>query len=331
MSQGRDYPNTKSADTPEAPAYSAGASGVALSDEGTFSRPVAAVVPTRGLADHQPAMREVAAGDAFEKPVTAAVPARPRAETPAPSAFDSVEPEAVEEEYEEEEELPEPPADSVDPWGAAAQADVAVAESTAESMDEADDADADEEGAEEEGAEEEAADEESIDEAIPACAKRGGGVLTIPLICIGVAIIACISLLPLADENHRLAWEREKLRADLAHLQEQVRVNDEFLQRVADDPTLAERLAQRQMKYLREGTKVLHLRGMGKVEMSPFQLVAVPPPPPMAPYQPVGGALATLIRTPRSQLYLSGLALLLIATGLVLGYVPKRAKGDDGD
>jgi hypothetical protein len=153
--------------------------------------------------------------------------------------------------------------------------------------------------------------------------RRGGGTLTIPLLCIGVAIIACVALLPLADENHQLAWEREKLKVDLAYIQEQTRVQDQFLSRVADDPTLAERLAQRQMNYIREGTTVLPLRGRAKEEMSPFHLVSVPPPPPLPPYQPVGGALATLVRQPRAQLYLYGAALLLIATGLVLGYTPK--------
>jgi hypothetical protein len=153
--------------------------------------------------------------------------------------------------------------------------------------------------------------------------RRGGGILTIPLLCVGIAIIACVTLLPLADENHQLSWEREKLRADLTQLKEQGRVNTEFLQRVADDPTLAERLAQRQMKYIREGSSILKLRGGGKEEMSPFHLVSVPPPPPLPAYEPVGGALATLVRQPRAQLYLCGLALMLIAAGLVLGYVPK--------
>ena len=153
--------------------------------------------------------------------------------------------------------------------------------------------------------------------------RKGGGVLTIPLICIGIATIACTTLLPLADDNHRQSWEREKLKQDLAHLREQVRVNDEFLHRVADDPTLAERLAQRQMKYIRQGSSVLPLRGAGNHEMSPFHLVAVPPPKPLPSYQPAGGALAVLARNPRTQLYASGAALLLIAAGLVLGYVPR--------
>lgn len=174
------------------------------------------------------------------------------------------------------------------------------------------------------GVGEEEADEgeEEIEEA--EAPTRGGGLLMIPLLCIGIAVIACVTLLPLADENHRLAWEREKLKLDLAQLKEQVRVNEEFLSRLSDDPTLAERLAQRQMKYIREGSSVLQLRGAGnKEEMSPFHLVAVPPPQPLPPYQPVGGALANLVRTPRTQLYLVGGALLLMATGLVLGYTPR--------
>jgi hypothetical protein len=157
----------------------------------------------------------------------------------------------------------------------------------------------------------------------PAPPRRGGGVVTIPLLCVGIALIACVCLLPLADENHQLAWEREKLRADLKQLKEQGRVNAEFLTKVADDPTLAERLAQRQMKYIREGSSILTIKGQAKEEMSPFHLVSVPPPAPMPAYEPVGGALATLVRQPRAQLYLCGLALLLIAAGLVLGYVPK--------
>lgn len=166
-------------------------------------------------------------------------------------------------------------------------------------------------------------DEEAEPDPQPGGRKRGGGVLTIPILCIGVAIIACASLLPMADELHQISWEREKLKVDLAHLKEQVRVNEEFLARVADDPNLAERLAQRQMKYIREGQHALPVRAGGKNEMSPFHLVNVPPPPPMPPYQPVGGALATLVRAPRAQLYMIGLGLLLVAVGLVLGYVPK--------
>src|SRR5687767_11792434 len=66
----------------------------------------------------------------------------------------------------------------------------------------------------------EACEEVAVAAEEPAAPRRGGGILTIPLLCVGVATIACVTLLPLADENHQLAWEREKLRVDLAHIKE---------------------------------------------------------------------------------------------------------------
>ncbi len=57
-----------------------------------------------------------------------------------------------------------------------------------------------------------------------------------------------------------------------------MKVNGEFLQKVADSPNLAERLAQRQMKIIRQGTRVLELKGGREDEMSPFHLVNVAPP-----------------------------------------------------
>ena len=78
------------------------------------------------------------------------------------------------------------------------------------------------------------------------------------------------------------------------------------------------------MRYIRQGSTVLNLRGHGvNQEMSPFHLVAVPPPAPPPPYRPIGGFIATARPPPRTQLYLNGGAFLLIAAGLVLGYVPR--------
>ena len=139
----------------------------------------------------------------------------------------------------------------------------------------------------------------------------------------GIALIASALLIPQADENRRIVYQREKLKADLDHVEKQIATNEEFLRLLASDPTLAERLAQRQMKVIREGTSVLNVDDDGKDDMSPFLLVAVPPPPPMPEYRPVGGLLATMCREPKTQLYLLGAALMLVASGLVLGYTPK--------
>ena len=150
----------------------------------------------------------------------------------------------------------------------------------------------------------------------------GGGTFTIPLICLGIGLIAMCLLIPAADEVRRLAYERDRLKADLEQLQKQVATNDAFLQRVASDPVLAERLARRQMKMVPEGTAVLDLKKAQAIDsaqaLSPFLLVTVPPPAPMPPYRPVGGVLADACRHPKTQLYLIGGALMAIACGLVL-------------
>ena len=153
---------------------------------------------------------------------------------------------------------------------------------------------------------------------------RGGG-WTIPLLCAGIALIACCVLIPQADANRRLMYERQMLKMDLETVERQVAVNGEFLHRVGEDPTLAERLAERQMKVIPEGTRVLELKhesdGTG---MSPFQLVSVAPPPPLPPYRPVGGTIAGLCYDSHTRLYLIGSALALIAIGLVLGHAEKH-------
>ena len=180
-----------------------------------------------------------------------------------------------------------------------------------------------------------------VDELGPA--PRGGG-WTLALLCAGIALVACCVLIPQADANRRLAYEREKLKLDLDSIRKQVATNDDFLKRVADDPNLAERLAQRQMKIIRQGTRVLELKrqrqaqtasdratpagastpaaGAAADEMSPFHLVHVDPPPPMPPYRPVGGLLAGLCYNPHTRLYLTGIGLFFMAVGLVFGFGP---------
>lgn len=135
----------------------------------------------------------------------------------------------------------------------------------------------------------------------------------------GIGLIALGLIIPAADENRRLVYEREKLKADLAQIEKQISVNADFLKLVADDPSLLERLAQRQMRLVREGTSVLELKGSSQSDMSPFELVTVPPPAEFPAYQPLGGRLSALCRKPRTQLYLMGSGMLMIAAGLVLG------------
>ena len=153
-------------------------------------------------------------------------------------------------------------------------------------------------------------------------ARSGGGAFTIPMLCGGIALIAACLLVPQVDANRRLAYERMKLQNDLETVDRQVEVNDQFLRMVANDPNLAERLAQRQMKIIRKGTEVLNLKSSSGDEMSPYQLTAVPVPAALPPYQTRGGPLAALCYNPKSRLYLMGVGLLAVAVGLVMGFGP---------
>jgi hypothetical protein len=146
-----------------------------------------------------------------------------------------------------------------------------------------------------------------------------GGWWTIPTLCAGLAIVACSLIIPQTDANRRLVWERQKLERDLESIQRQVEVNEEFLDRVADDANLAERLAQRQMKLYRQGTAVLNLKHSPKDEMSPFLLTAIVPPTPLPPYESHGGILSGVFLNPRKSLYSTGVGLMLLAVGLVMG------------
>jgi hypothetical protein len=154
----------------------------------------------------------------------------------------------------------------------------------------------------------------------PPPASHTGAGWTIPLLCLGVALIACCVLIPLCDETRRMAYERRRLKQELTYVVQQVSVNDEFLKKVARDPTLAERLAQRQMKVVPAGTAVLNLgRDTNQYGDSPFQLVHLAPPPVLAPYQSPNDLLSRLCLQPKTQLYLLGAAMLMVAASLVLG------------
>jgi hypothetical protein len=143
--------------------------------------------------------------------------------------------------------------------------------------------------------------------------------LPIPIFCIGIALVACCVLIPQSEANRRLACERFSLQRDLAQLQEQSKANQTFLKHLTDDPTLAQRLAQRQMKLVPEGTNMLDLGGDDQAPSSPFLLVQIPAPVTLASDRPGAGDLFSIFLRQRPRLYLLGGGMFLIAAGLVLG------------
>jgi hypothetical protein len=147
------------------------------------------------------------------------------------------------------------------------------------------------------------------------------GAWTIAFLCMGLGLIAACLIIPQADANRRLVYEREQLRMELMQTQKQTALNRDFLSKMESDPQLTERLAQREMHAVEQGQAVVNLNDGVAADgsMSPYTLVNVPPPPPLAPYHPVGGVLASLCLNPDSRVYVLGFGMFCVAGGLVLG------------
>ena len=150
-----------------------------------------------------------------------------------------------------------------------------------------------------------------------------GGVWALPLIALGLGLIACCMVIPASDANRGYVFERERLQAELDGLKRQVAVNQDFLDRIHREPELAERLAERQTHARAADVATLappKLNGGGDFAMSPFALVrAEPTPPPAAPSPPAGGRLAAYCRQPRTRLAVLGVGLFLCLLGLLGG------------
>ena len=143
---------------------------------------------------------------------------------------------------------------------------------------------------------------------------------TIPMICVGLALVACALIIGQVEANQQVAWRRNKLKIDLEYLQEQVRQNEDSIKWMQTDPTMAERLAQRQMNQVRAGSVILQVPGLPhQNDRNPFQLTTIPPPKPLAPYEPRGDLMTFLFADQRHALWASGIGLMLVAAGLVLG------------
>ena len=126
------------------------------------------------------------------------------------------------------------------------------------------------------------------------------------MLAIGLAIIACAIVIGQIESNRQMSWQKNKLQQDVEHLREQVRVNKDFVDRLNTDESLLERLAQRQMRLVREGSAALELTGQTNEIRSPFTLVRVPPPSEVQPYQPASDPLTRMLGTPHRQVWAFG-------------------------
>lgn len=152
-----------------------------------------------------------------------------------------------------------------------------------------------------------------------------------PLLALGLGLVACCYLIPAADDTRQVLLERQRLKQELAALERQVALNDEFLDRLHSEPNLALRLAARQRTEQEEGVAILAptpsagAGGLGNFAMSPFALVAAEPAPaPSAAPPAVGGRLAALCRDMRARLVVLGAGLFVCIVGLVTGGTSRR-------
>lgn len=132
--------------------------------------------------------------------------------------------------------------------------------------------------------------------------------------------MATVLVVAQVEENRQIAWQKNKLQMDLDYFKQQAKVNQEFLSRIETDVNLAERLAQRQMKLVREGSAVLELKGApAETDSSPFHFTRIAPPPEVKPYESAPGVLPHLLATPRARGLALGGGALLVAIGLIMG------------
>jgi hypothetical protein len=165
-------------------------------------------------------------------------------------------------------------------------------------------------------------DDNPIDEAPPT-----GGVWALPMLALGLGLIACCLIIPAADDTRQVMFERERLSAEMESLGRQVALNEEFLERLPSDRELALRLASRQRTDPEEGVGIITPTwdrpgggGLGNFAMSPFALVAAEPVlQPTAPTPAQGGRLAAFCREPRARLVVLGIGLFACMLGLLGG------------
>lgn len=142
---------------------------------------------------------------------------------------------------------------------------------------------------------------------------------SIPMLSAGICLISSAMIIQQVEENREMAWQRNKLKNDIEHIEKQLNANDDFITRIGKDSGIAERLAQRQMKMIRQGSAVLDVKGLdNSCESSPFRLITIPPPPLVKPYERAPGLLTRLFANPQIRLIAYGLGSFMLAVAIVL-------------
>ena len=154
--------------------------------------------------------------------------------------------------------------------------------------------------------------------------RLSGTIWAIPLMCLGLGLLACVVLIPASGESRRLARQRDELVREVDRLQAQADRNAEFLHRLGRDADLGRVVAERQAGGGGQVYESIALPGMDtELAASPYAMLTLPEPPPLPPPATVGGRLAAWCRDAELRPWLLAGSLLTTAAGLLLG----RPKG----
>jgi hypothetical protein len=143
---------------------------------------------------------------------------------------------------------------------------------------------------------------------------------TMLMIAVGLSTLAACVLLPLREENRRLAHAFAGIEAEAEFVRKQVDANEQFLSRVHEDPALVDRLVMRATRRPVAGQQFLDPQPVGSFNASPYAITQITPPPPQTPYvSDLHPALASLVTNVRSRVILIAAGLFLIGGAVIIG------------
>ncbi len=164
--------------------------------------------------------------------------------------------------------------------------------------------------------------EQAFDDLGSAGAKAS--IWALPLLALGLSLVACAVLIPASEENRLAEADRRRLEAQVASLERRVEVNNEFFHRLEKDAAIARRLQQRTLPPMPDGEVAqLASADVGKTSwaMSPLAMLEVEPVEAvMAPPQ-MKGLLPEWCRDGRHRLAVAGTGLFACLIALLAGSV----------
>jgi len=147
------------------------------------------------------------------------------------------------------------------------------------------------------------------------------GLWALPLLALGLCLVACAVLIPAAEENRLVEAERRRLVAEVESLRKKAEMNEQFLTRLHHDQRLVERLRRR----LRppgpdENVAILASHGgASRWALSPLAMLEPAPVEAEPPPAIVTGVLADWCRDDRQRLIVLGVGLMAVLVALLAG------------